>query len=99
MKTAVCLGLVLLALTGNAQATSTLRCGSALISVEDSMGEVARKCGEPASRTFMGYRQGGYYGPPQVPIEQWVYGPNNGMLQYLRFEGGRLVTIDSKRGD
>lgn len=33
----------------------------------------------------------------EVKVEEWIYGPDNGMYQYLRFEGGRLVRIDSKR--
>lgn len=32
-------------------------------------------------------------------IEHWVYGPHNGMYQYLRFIDGRLVEIRSKRDD
>ncbi|HAV06360.1 MAG TPA: hypothetical protein DCX47_15330, partial [Pseudomonas sp.] len=38
-----------------------------------------------------GYRQ-------EVAVEEWVYGPNNGMLHFLRFEGNRLRQIGSRRG-
>jgi hypothetical protein len=34
-----------------------------------------------------------------VPIEEWTYGPRNGMYHFLRFEGNRLRDIDSKRGN
>ena len=63
--------------------------------------EVARKCGEPASRSFIGYAEVPHYGGrfSQAPIEEWLYGPANGMYQYLRFEGSRLTEIRSKRGD
>lgn len=91
---------LLLAFTANAHAASTLRCGSALVSLQDSAPEVAHKCGEPASRVFVGYQEAPGYGGRynQMPIEEWVYGPNNGMYQYLRFIGNRLTQIDSKRG-
>lgn len=79
----------------------TLRCGSQLISVGDRAFEVLQKCGTPASQeligtksTFSHYRQ-----RDEIRVEEWIYGPNNGMYQYLRFEGGRLVRIDSRRGD
>ncbi len=35
----------------------------------------------------------------EVQIEEWAYGPRNGMYYYLRFEGNRLVKIESKRGN
>jgi len=34
----------------------------------------------------------------EVRIEEWVYGPTNGMYHFLRFEGNRLRRIDSERG-
>lgn len=82
-------------------AASTLRCASAIVSTGDPAVEVARKCGEPVSRSFLGYIDAQGYGGRynQVPIEEWLYGPANGMYQYLRFEGGRLTEIRSKRGD
>jgi len=35
----------------------------------------------------------------EFQVEEWTYGPNNGMYQYLRFEGNRLRQINSKRGN
>jgi len=82
-----------------AQASSTLRCDSGLISLEDTTREVSNKCGEPLSRDFLGYREVldeyGFYN--EVAVEEWSYGPRNGMYQFLRFEGNRLIKIDSKR--
>ncbi|WP_219063823.1 DUF2845 domain-containing protein [Pseudomonas sp. UMAB-08] len=92
-------GLVLLAvacLAGQAQA-DTLRCGSQLISVGDREFEVQQKCGEPIARNIIGYKRS-VNRREEVQIDEWIYGPNNGMYQYLRFEGGRLLRIDSKRG-
>ena len=92
-----------LVLGGNstAQAASTLRCGSALISLGDTAADVLRKCGEPASRAFNGYVEApGYNGRfNSLPVEEWVYGPTNGMYQYLRLQGNRLIEITSRRGD
>ncbi|OQR26774.1 hypothetical protein BWR59_30445 [Pseudomonas sp. Bc-h] len=89
----------LTALSGMAQSDS-LRCGSQLISVGDRMGEVQQKCGQPISQDIIGYKEtvNHFRQVDQVQVQEWVYGPNNGMYQYLRFEGGRLVGIDSKRG-
>lgn len=98
MKVLVTTLLVLLA--GSLEA-ATMRCGSALISTDDSASEVLGKCGEPRSRDFLGHREVlddyGFYN--EVPIEEWTYGPRNGMYHFLRFEGNRLRNIDSKRGN
>lgn len=93
-------GLIILLLAGlacRAQADS-LRCGSQLISSGDREFEVQQKCGEPIARNLVGYLRSPNR-REEVPIEEWVYGPMSGMYQYLRFEGGRLVQIHSKRGD
>ncbi|MBD8124334.1 DUF2845 domain-containing protein [Pseudomonas lutea] len=91
--------LMLTALSGAALA-DTLRCGSQLISVGDRMFEVQQKCGQPVSQDIIGYKEtvNHYRQVDQVQVQEWIYGPSNGMYQYLRFEGGRLVRIDSKRG-
>jgi hypothetical protein len=98
LKALICSLLVLLPL--GAHASSTLRCDSGLISVKDSSSVVASKCGEPMNREFVGYREvlDAYGFRNEVAVEEWVYGPRNGMYQFLRFEGNRLVKIDSKRG-
>jgi hypothetical protein len=84
-----------------AQASSTLRCGQGLISTNDSTSVVSSKCGEPLSRDFLGYREviDEYGFRNEVSVEEWSYGPRNGMYHYLRFEGNRLIKIDSKRGN
>ncbi|MES2818623.1 MAG: DUF2845 domain-containing protein [Pseudomonadota bacterium] len=99
MKTALALCLLLAA--GTTQAASTLRCESKLISLQDHSSEVLDKCGEPRSRDSLGYRQilDDYGYPQEVQVEEWIYGPRNGMYHYLRFEGARLTKIDSKRGN
>ncbi|MBT8768681.1 DUF2845 domain-containing protein [Metapseudomonas boanensis] len=93
------LSLSLLLVLSNTEASSTLRCNSGLISVDDTVGEVLEKCGEPASRSDLGYKEvvDEYRQRSEVRVEEWVYGPRNGMYQFLRFEGNRLRNIDSKR--
>ncbi len=81
--------------------SSTMRCGSQLISLGDHGFEVQRKCGAPVSQAVIGSKESfsrNYRNAEQVMIEEWIYGPDHGMYRYLRFEGGRLVRIDSKRG-
>ena len=101
MTRRVLLCLSLLLAVGNAQASSTLRCNSSLISLDDTTSEVLDKCGEPISRTDLGFKEvvDEYYRRDEVRVEEWVYGPRNGMYQFLRFEGNRLRDIDSKRGN
>ncbi|KQO29563.1 DUF2845 domain-containing protein [Pseudomonas sp. GW6] len=74
----------------------TLRCGSALVSLGDRPFEVERKCGAPVHRDPVGYTLGSY-DRREYMIEEWVYGPSNGMLSILRFEGNRLTAIERRR--
>ncbi|WP_296272170.1 DUF2845 domain-containing protein [Pseudomonas sp. UBA6323] len=92
--------LTLLCLPLLAEASSTYRCGSALVSKTAPSAEVLSKCGEPASRDFLGYKEvlDSYGFRNEVTVEEWIYGPKNGMYHFLRFEGGRLSEIRSKRG-
>ncbi len=84
--------------TGHASASDTLRCGSQLISLGDRSSEVLQKCGEPVSRDVLGYKRSANR-REEFQVEEWTYGPSNGMYQYLRFEGNRLRQINSKRGN
>lgn len=74
----------------------TLRCGSQLISTGDRTFEVERKCGAPVRRDLIGYRLGPQARQETV-VEEWLYGPNNGMFSILTFEGNRLIRIESHR--
>jgi len=90
--------LLLSALLACAAQADTLRCGTQLVSVGDRAFEVERKCGKPARTDLVGYT-GGYYGDREMVIEEWVYGPTNGMLSILTFQGNRLTRIETKRAD
>lgn len=93
-----------LLLSSQADAASTLRCSSKLVSLDDLSSQVESKCGTPVSRDHIGYTEVATYaygyqtGFNEVPVEEWIYGPRNGMYYYLRFEANRLVKIESKRG-
>ena len=91
-------GLILALSASQAGAADTLRCGSQLISVGDRSSEVVQKCGEPVSRDLLGYKRSADR-REEFQVEEWTYGPNGGMYQYLRFEGNRLKQISSKRGN
>lgn len=95
----VLLTALLLTLTTSALASSTHRCGSALVSLDATTTEVRAKCGEPANAALAGSKMiTDQYGfRHEVLIEEWTYGPQNGMYYFLRFEGNRLRQIDSKR--
>lgn len=88
---------ILLSMLSVGAMASTFRCGTQLVSLGDRSFQVLRKCGEPVVREAVGYTVG-EYNRQELPIEEWVYGPRNGMLYFLRFIGGRLVSIDSQRG-
>ena len=90
--------LALMCVAGHASASDTLRCGSQLISLGDRASEVLQKCGDPVSRDVLGYKRSANR-REEFQVEEWTYGPNNGMYQYLRFEGNRLRQITSKRGN
>ena len=87
------LPLMLLAVDASA---ATFRCGSKLVSDGERTSEVENKCGAPVNRSMVGYTEtpNGNIG---LQVEEWVYGPTNGMTYYLRFEGGRLSSVESKR--
>lgn len=87
---------LLAGLLGSGAYADTLRCGSQLVSVGDRAFEVERKCGAPLHRDPIGYTLGSYDRREYV-VEEWVYGPSNGMLSILRFEGNRLVAIERRR--
>ncbi|MCQ4313058.1 DUF2845 domain-containing protein [Pseudomonas stutzeri] len=88
--------LLVLALSASLSQADTLRCGSQLVSTGDRAFEVERKCGEPVQRDLIGYTLGPQ-ARQELVIEEWLYGPNNGMLSILTFEGNRLTRIESRR--
>jgi hypothetical protein len=87
----------LLLLFTSAYANAGFRCGQRLVNEGDRSTEVLRKCGPPVTRDMIGYTET-LNGNLGIQVEEWSYGPNNGMYYYLTFEGGRLRQIEAKRG-
>ena len=99
MRIAFSIACLSLLLSTIAEASSTLRCGSQLVSKGDSAAEVRTKCGTPLSQDFIGYKQirDEYGFTQEVAMEEWSYGPRNGMYYFLNFEANRLTSINSRR--
>lgn len=78
----------------------SLRCGTALVGEGAQMAEVLDKCGQPPRQDSQGpasrpYGYNGYWNSAKISI--WVYGPDGGAYQYLRFVDDRLVEIEMRR--
>lgn len=81
-------------------AQATMRCGSEIINEGNTTFEVLRKCGEPKNREAISPvadNNSNKANNKAVPVENWVYGPDNGMYRYLRFVDGILTQIKSQR--
>ena len=74
------------------------RCGSKLVREGDSSFVVKASCGEPADREIVGYTLTAR-GKRELKIEKWMYGPKNGRIYILTFEGGVLRDIQSAAAD
>lgn len=74
---------------------SSLRCGSRLVLIGETKGDVAVKCGPPLYQQYVGEKiVRTRYGYDKMVVEEWVYnfGPTD-FVHTLRFEGGRLAEI------
>lgn len=96
MRAFISRALLTLSLTASLAHGQTLRCGTQLVSTGDRAFEVERKCGSPVQRDLVGYALGAY-ARQELVVEEWLYGPNNGMLSILTFEGNRLKRIETRR--
>lgn len=100
MRLAACL-LPLLLFAGAPVMADSLRCGSRLISRGDTTSDALERCGAPVDRSYLGTRivVGDWGQREEVRVEEWIYGPWNGMLYFVRFQGNRLDSIQSKRSN
>jgi Protein of unknown function (DUF2845) len=78
---------------------ASMRCQNGIISGGETIAEVIRKCGQPDSRNTTQPIVGSNGQVPfgSATVEDWVYGPTNGMYRYLRFIDGKLGSIKSGR--
>lgn len=90
-------GLSLLMFASTADAT--MRCGTSLISLGDTVSVVREKCGAPDSSVDQApaVRNNGVPRFNAVKVTLWVYGPRNGASQHLKFIEDKLVAIDTRR--
>ncbi|MDY0207244.1 MAG: DUF2845 domain-containing protein [Pseudomonas sp.] len=80
-------------------AQASMRCPNGIISGGATTFEVLHKCGEPDSKEKISPALGsnGEEIYKSVTVENWVYGPSNGMYRFLKFIDGTLVKVESRR--
>ncbi len=106
-RAAALLGSAFLALASRPVWADTMRCGSKLVSEEDTREQVAAKCGEAASvqhTSIWRVPVVWIHGRPfhvgndlvEVPVELWIYnfGPHK-FMRRVRFEDGLVVEVET----
>src|SRR5262245_29056195 len=69
----------------------SLRCGTRLVELGDTLAEVRGKCGEPASRKQRKFRRRGMV---VATVDEWVYDLGaTSFVRILTFQSGRLTSI------
>lgn len=78
---------------------ASMRCDNGIVNEGDNTFEVLKKCGEPIKREKFEPVVGDNGKTPykSMPVENWVYGPNNGTYRFLKFIDGTLVKVESRR--
>ncbi|HZV82874.1 MAG TPA: DUF2845 domain-containing protein [Geobacteraceae bacterium] len=105
MKTVVCLLFAVLfslqlPVTVDALQTGTMRCRNGIVSINDTIPDVVKKCGSPAFQDrreethSYGQRHSRSY--ETVTIDSWTYnfGPQEFMYE-VTFQNGRVAKIES----
>lgn len=94
----------MLVATATPAADDVFRCGSKLVDTSLTMDEVMARCGEPTQRTVEEIPQqvrranGSTYVAGTVTVETWTYARGSSSFPaVLRFEGGKLVSIEIVR--
>jgi hypothetical protein len=83
--------------------TGSMRCAGGIVSIGDTAGSVAGKCGEPAfiaqrQQSSLEGRRRSTYGTTitTVTIDDWTYNFGPQQFQYqVSFENGRVMRIES----
>ena len=73
-----------------------MRCGNDFVKIGDRAFMVEHKCGEPVSKEFIGYTLDEAKNR-EYAIEEWVYGPMNGIFYFVKFIGGSVTEIEYER--
>ena len=78
-----------------AQQTGTMRCRNGIVSIDDTIPDVVRKCGLPA---FQDRREQTHHGRSHeiITVDDWIYnfGPQEFMYE-VTFQNGRVAKIES----
>jgi Protein of unknown function (DUF2845) len=77
-------------------AAGNMRCGNDFVKIGDRAYMVSKKCGEPVSKQFIGYTINAD-GKRELAIEDWIYGPINSYIYFIRFIGGEVSEITSEQ--
>ena len=101
------LAIALLALAAPLARADSMRCGSKLVSEQETRSQVIAKCGEASEiqhssiwrRPVIWIRGRPYHvgdGEVEVPVELWIYnfGPNK-FMRRVRFEDGLVVEVET----
>ena len=91
----VSLAAIIFSLATSTALAGDMRCGSDIVNIKDSSFMVIQKCGEPITRTHVGYTIDENK-KRELVVEEWVYGPKNSYY-YLTMVGGRVAEIRSER--
>lgn len=93
--------MILASLFLSSAAFASMRCAEGILGGEEDIHSVLSKCSEPDRRETEPAEVDGYGAlvPGAVPVERWVYGPQNGMYYHLRFVDGRLAQVRSRRSE
>jgi hypothetical protein len=89
-----------LSATSDAQATGTLSCRDGIVSINDTIPEVVKKCGPPSFQDrreetrSVGQRRGPSF--EVITVDAWIYnfGPQEFMYE-VTFQNGRVARIVS----
>lgn len=73
-----------------------MRCGNDFVKIGDRAFMVLQKCGEPVSKQIIGYTLD-EANDREFTIEEWVYGPMNGIYYFVKFIGGKVTEIEYER--
>ncbi|TBU93466.1 DUF2845 domain-containing protein [Phytopseudomonas dryadis] len=90
---------MLLLLLISTPSLASMRCGTALVTLDDTLEQVQEKCGDPEQRRINppALRPNGVPRFNAAEVQHWVYGPHNGAYRHLRFIDGKLVDIRTER--
>lgn len=82
--------------SADALQTGSMRCRNGIVSIDDTIPDVLRKCGSPA---FQDRREQSRHGRAHeiVTVDDWIYnfGPQEFMYE-VTFQNGRVTKIESR---